>query len=67
MCVVVHFLPGVAPMGVTIHVKSGFPKKQLRYAQLSRDELARLQSLFNGEIEIVEPERNYMIYTVRMQ
>lgn len=44
-------------MGVTINAQSGFPKKQLRYAQLSRDEVARLQSLFSGEIEIVEPER----------
>lgn len=44
-------------MGVTINVRSGFPKKQLRYAQLSRDEVARLQSLFSGEIDIVEPEK----------
>lgn len=44
-------------MSVTINVRSGFPKKQLKYAQLSRDELARLQALFDGEIEIVEPER----------
>jgi len=44
-------------MGVSISVKSGFPKKQLKYAQLSRDEVARLQSQFSGEIEIVEPER----------
>jgi len=44
-------------MVVSASVKSGFPKKQLRYAKLSRDEVARLQSQFGGEIDIVEPER----------
>ena len=40
-----------------ISVKSAFPKKQLEYAKLSRDEVARLQTTFDGEIDIVYPEQ----------